>query len=63
MFVGGNMSFFFPNNAGIAGLLVIVALGTGVVGGLAAGLITMPLITLLNRIPTKPAAAPPGETR
>ena len=37
MFVGGNPQFF-SNNAGIVGALVIIAMGTGVVGGLAAGL-------------------------
>jgi peptidoglycan/LPS O-acetylase OafA/YrhL len=38
MFVGGNLEFF-SNNAGIVGALAIIALGTAVVGGLAAGLI------------------------
>ena len=61
LFVGGNMSFFFPNNAGIAGSLLIIALGTGVVGGLATGLIGVGVRALRRRASAK--GEPAGEDR
>jgi hypothetical protein len=49
LFVGGNSSFFFPNNVGILLPLAIIAVGTGVVGGLAAGLIGAGIRALQRR--------------
>jgi len=50
MFVGANSAFFFPNNAGIAGTLAIIAVGTGVFGGLAVGLIGLGIRALRRRV-------------
>jgi hypothetical protein len=49
VFVGGNSSFFFPHNVGILLPLAVIAAGTGIVGGLAAGLIGAGLRTLRRR--------------
>ena len=60
LFVGAHLEFF-SNNTGIVGALVIIALGTAVVGGLAAGLIGAGVRALRRTSSVKSAPAGPDE--